>query len=456
MAVQVQVLFDKPQQEIKALLQARLDRCQKASLVSGFVTIEGIEAIAPPIRANPAKVNHIVVGAGTYRAYEAFDGLIGSGVPLDRFFVHLGHSRPTSSTAKYRFLRYHPMLHSKVYLLDMGDGSACAFVGSHNLTGFALLGLNGEAGILMEGQINSPEIGAIQKHVQESVAQSVPYSPGMKEAYSWWSTQFIYGLRAKFDDQPREDEGKRTIVILAVQVVGALPQANDIIYFEIPEALRRIQSFRAEVHVYLFTKRPGTPFEGLARLDEAVASLWCQVLGLEDEQGGVELRADWYFDDRNNPELKRAPKPFRPRPSARMPQVRVKVWNKVFAKFEYLFESKKTTWEPVFSKDSVECIVRVRYRASEISLPRCSSDGRRCEPICLVKQVVRIKDRHPVGALRHNRASHHSPPNSFPRIAPSAPGRAPRRSARARGGSRRWRRARRQAACASPPCGRPA
>jgi hypothetical protein len=127
MAVQVQVLFDKPQQEIKALLQARLDRCQKASLVSGFVTIEGIEAIAPPIRANPAKVNHIVVGAGTYRAYEAFDGLIGSGVPLDRFFVHLGHSRPTSSTAKYRFLRYHPMLHSKVYLLDMGDGSACAW-----------------------------------------------------------------------------------------------------------------------------------------------------------------------------------------------------------------------------------------------------------------------------------------------------------------------------------------
>ena len=42
------------------------------------------------------------------------------------------------------------MLHSKVYLLDMGDDNACAFVGSHNLTGFSLLGLNGEAGILIE------------------------------------------------------------------------------------------------------------------------------------------------------------------------------------------------------------------------------------------------------------------------------------------------------------------
>ncbi len=351
MPVQVQVLFDKPQQEIKSLLQARLDRCQAASLVSGFVTVEGIEAVAPPIRANPAKLKHIVVGAGTYRAYEAFDGLIASGVPLDRFFVHLGHSRPTSSSAKYRFYRYHPMLHSKVYLLDMGDGSACAFVGSHNLTGFALLGLNGEAGILLEGQVNSPEITAIRKHIDESVAQSVPYLPGMNDAYSWWSMQFIDGLRAKFNDQPREDEGKRTIVILAVQVEGALPQTNDIIYFEIPEALGRIQSFQAEVHIYLFPKRPRTAFEGLARLNEATTSLWCQVLGLEDEQGGVELRADWHFDNRTNPELKRVRPPFRPRTSPGMQQVRVKVWDKVFARFEYLFESKKTTWEPVFSEE---------------------------------------------------------------------------------------------------------
>jgi hypothetical protein len=71
----------------------------------------------------------------------------------------------------------------------------------------------------------------------------------MKEAYAWWSTQFIDGLRAKFNDQPRDD-GKRTIVILAVQVEGTLPQPNEIIYFEIPEALGRIQSFKAEVHIF--------------------------------------------------------------------------------------------------------------------------------------------------------------------------------------------------------------
>ena len=34
-----------------------------------------------------------------------------------------------------------------------------------------------------------------------------------------------------------------------------------------------------------------------------------------------------------------------------MQQVRVKVWNQVFARFEYLFESKRATWEPLFSEE---------------------------------------------------------------------------------------------------------
>jgi hypothetical protein len=35
-----------------------------------------------------------------------------------------------------------------------------------------------------------------------------------------------------------------------------------------------------------------------------------------------------------------------------MQQVRVKVFNKVFGRFEYLFESKKMTWEPVFNEQA--------------------------------------------------------------------------------------------------------
>ena len=353
MTVQVQVLFDKPQREIKSLLQARLDRCHAASLVSGFVTVEGIEAIAPPIRAHPTKLSRIVVGAGTYRAYEAFDGLIASGIPLNRFFVHLGHSRATGANARHRFYRYHPMLHSKIYMLDMEDGSACAFIGSHNVTGFALLGLNGEAGVLIEGTSAAPEFVAIRNHIDESVAQSVPYAPGMKEAYSWWTTQYIEGFRDKIDDRPREGEARRTIVIIAVRAEDPLPKKDDVIYFEIPAALGGIQSLRAEVHIYIFNNRPPSSRDALRTLDQARTSLWCQTKGLEVEQGGVELRADWYIDSKTSPELKRAPRPFRPRPSPGMQQVRVKVWNRVFERFEYLFQTYRETWEPIFDQKTM-------------------------------------------------------------------------------------------------------
>ena len=36
-----------------------------------------------------------------------------------------------------------------------------------------------------------------------------------------------------------------------------------------------------------------------------------------------------------------------------MQQVPVKVWNKVFDRFEYLFESKKKSWEPVFNEQAI-------------------------------------------------------------------------------------------------------
>ena len=67
MTVSAQVLFGKPQQEIASLLRDRLDRCTSASLVAGFITVEGIEAIADPLRSHPAKLNYLVVGAGTYK-----------------------------------------------------------------------------------------------------------------------------------------------------------------------------------------------------------------------------------------------------------------------------------------------------------------------------------------------------------------------------------------------------
>lgn len=346
MSVSAKILFDRPQQEIASLLRDRLDCCTSASLVVGFMTVEGIEAIADPLRAHPAKLNQLVVGAGTYRAFEACDRLIDAGVDPDNLHVHFGFTRKTRGGAKHAFLRYHPMLHSKVYLMETGSGYSSAFIGSHNLTGFALMGLNGEAGVLLEGPSSSPEFDDIRNHIAEAVKQATIYDSSMKDAYTWWAVQFIDGLRAKFNDRPRDAEEKRTIVLLAECSGSDLPGEDDVIYFEIPEAIGRIASMRAEVHVFVFDTLPATPALALNQLHKAKQSFWCQTIGLEDDRGGLELRADWEIQNRTMPTLSKTPRPFRPTPQREMQQVRVELRKDVYQAFEYLFESDRASWLP--------------------------------------------------------------------------------------------------------------
>jgi HKD family nuclease len=355
MAVKTTVLFGRPQQEIASLFRYRLTQCTLFSLVAGFMTVEGVEAIAAPLRLAPTKLACLVVGSGTWRAFDALDNLVTTGVALGALFVHLGHSRATGQGAVHRFYRYHPMLHSKVYLFEMNDGTTAAFVGSHNLTGFALLGLNGEASILLEGESNSVEFDALRKHIGEAASQAVQYDPTMKEAYSWWTTQYLDGLRMKTDDisDPDDVEKKRTIVVIASFAGPQPPKKDDIIYFEIPEALGQwIRTLRAEVHIYLFSTLPSSPQDALSQLASATKILWCKTEGLEMERGGVELLADWQIENRRQPELKTTAKPFRPTPSAGMQQVRVRVRGPVFGKFEYLFDRGRIDWMPLFDSEA--------------------------------------------------------------------------------------------------------
>ena len=356
MTVTAQVLFGKPQHEIASLLCDRLSRCSQAWLVAGFMTVEGVAAIERPLRANPGKLTQLVVGAATWRAFDALDQLRIAGVSSNALYVHLGHTRATTSGATHRFYRYHPMLHSKVYLMEMPDGTSAAFIGSHNLTGFALLGLNGEAGVLLEGPSHEAQFIVIRQHIADAVAQAIPYDPTMRDAYAWWTTQFMEGMRDKTRDTPDPDEAenKRTVVVIAARASSPLPKEGDIVYFELPSALRgSIRTLDTEVHIYLFSTLPSSPAAALADLGNATKSLWCTTQGLESDGGGAELDADWLIDDRRQPELKPTKRPFRPQPSPGMEQVRVRVRNAVFGKFEYLFDYGRRSWLPEFDHDEV-------------------------------------------------------------------------------------------------------
>lgn len=344
MSAQVEVLFGKPQQEIASRLRNHIQRCESVSLVSGFVTPSGIEQVAAPVLTNPAKLAALVVGAGTFGAFQALDGLLDAGVSPANVFVHLGMSRMTGGR-KNPFARYRPMLHSKIYLLDMGRGISAAFVGSHNLTGFAMQGLNGEAGILLEGDATDHALVELRRHVTISVAQASPYNRAMKAAYAWWTAQFVDGLRVEINDAPRDSETRNTIIVMASAEERQGPAPKDVIYFELPLELS-IESLRAEVHVYIFDALPTSPFDALNELHTARLCLRCSTLGIDRDRGNLEVRADWYIDDRKRAILRRTAQPFRPGTQSGMQQVRIKVETAIAPDFEYFFETERTTWVP--------------------------------------------------------------------------------------------------------------
>jgi hypothetical protein len=344
------VLFGRPQNEIATLLIDRMARSSATSIVTGFATPGGLAAIAAPIKARPSSLQTLVVGAATYPGFEALDNLIAAGVPLDRLHVHLGHTAVTGGR-KNPFARYHPMLHSKVYYMELPASNACVFIGSHNATSFALTGLNGEAAVMLEGPANSPEFDKVRVHINAARDQAVNYSPGMKEAYAWWMREFIDGLKAEMQI-PQDSITVRTILLFASAARADRPTIGDQLYFEIPAGIEQIESLKTETHLFLFDTLPRDPWEALRRALSADAMYTCTTLGAENKQGNREVVANWRIEATPRPVLRKVlGATFRPSPPSGMQQVRAEVGSASVDPFEYLFEREKAEWEPEFSAE---------------------------------------------------------------------------------------------------------
>jgi hypothetical protein len=342
------VLFGTPQREISSRINAKLSECVSANIITGFLTPSGIKSIVGPIRNRPNLLAGFVVGAATYRGFQALDELVALGVPLDRIRVHLGHTRE-SGTRRHPIVRHHPMLHSKVYYMELPDAKACAFIGSHNVTSFALTGLNGEAGVVLEGPRDNDEFKQVRQHIATATSQAVPYSPGMKEAFAWWTREFLDGLRTEVDI-PLDWNTVRTILIFAAANKGDRPKTGEHLYFEIPSGIEQIESLKTEVHLFLFTAMPSDPWEALQRAPSSDAKYTCKVLGAENLQGNLELKADWRIEALPSPSLKRVPsKVLRPSTAGGMQQVRAEVHAHEVKSYEYLFERERSSWWPTFS-----------------------------------------------------------------------------------------------------------
>ncbi|WP_046861593.1 phospholipase D family protein [Microvirga massiliensis] len=373
MPVNSTVLFDLPQKEVASLLVERIRRSLSTSIVTGFATPGGLAAIAAPIKAQARHLDCLVVGAATYPAFEALEELISAGVPADRLYVHLGHTAPTGWPKK-PFVRFHPMLHSKVYYMELSNSEACAFIGSHNVTAFALTGLNGEAAVMLEGPASSPEFEKVRRHIATARDQAVSYTPALKEAYAWWSREFIDGLKSEIG-LPQNWTTIRTILIFAQAETGCKLRSGDQLYFEIPAGIEQIENLRTEVHLFLFRTLPADPWEALSIASSADARYTCRTLGAENRQGNREVVANWRIEQRSTPILRQVPSGiYRPTMSNGMQQVRAEVEVATIAPYEYRFERERSGWDPEFSdeqvypsEDMLDQVALVEARGSERS-----------------------------------------------------------------------------------------
>ncbi len=324
MSLTTTVLFDRPQKEIASLIQARLAACETAKIVTGFATPGGLAAIAGPIKTRPSILSTLIVGAGTYPAFEALDGLLAAGVSPSSLFIHLGHTAKTTSKTN-PFARYRPMLHSKIYYFEMLNGTASAIIGSNNLTSFALNGLNGEASVLLEGEKQNPAFEEIRKHIAEAQIQARQYNTLMKSAYAYWFREYLAGLAAEIQE-PRDSTKVRTILIFAQSEKGSDPCTGDKIFFEIPHGITLLEKLKTEVHLFLFDALPPNPMAALNQAASSKRRFSCIVTGLTDKQGFTEVPADWKILDAAIPHLEEIPSgTLRPATAKNKDQVQAEV-----------------------------------------------------------------------------------------------------------------------------------
>jgi hypothetical protein len=331
-----------PHHNISRLIRDRLTRCREARIVAGFATPDGVAALR--VGAAAPKITRLVLGAGTFKAFQALDSLIASGLPASAARLHLGYSRATGRP-KNPFERLRPMLHSKIYYFEMPDGTAAAFVGSHNLTGFALRGRNGEAAVLLEGPASDPAFADIRAHIEEAYRVAVVYDAALKAAYATWYADYLDRLRSDITDMPRTGLGGRSLVVMAEAAAGIAPAVGQAVYFEVDRRIQEINSIQTQVHLYLFPHLPTTPRDGLVALANVAQSFRAKVQAIDARAGSKEIDADWFVDQRPRAALKRAPHSFRPHRTTGKQQLTALIEDRLTNAFEYEFDPPEK-WLP--------------------------------------------------------------------------------------------------------------
>jgi HKD family nuclease len=334
----IEFLYENPLQMIAGKIRNLIEISQNIKIIAGFLTDNGLDLIFSPIKKDPKKLSLLLIGSANQNAFDAIDRLISIRVDKSKILVDLGHTRLSNSG----FVKYHPMMHSKIYFFEIDSKTSAAIIGSHNMTSFALGGLNSEAAIYIEGDKTNPLFQDILSHINKCASEAVPYDPTMQEIYAEYFRMYMERLATFiFYKGEKVNYKDRTFIIIA-QLDSSLARlsAGDKIFFRAPDIIKFLSKLDIDVHIYIFDKLPKNPLEALKNLHSPKEKYKGTVSGTNKNDSLDTANVNLVIDDLKNPIISKKPTPYNFSSGVNEFQIIVDINSILEKEFEYKFTAE--------------------------------------------------------------------------------------------------------------------
>lgn len=247
--LRIDFFFEDGRGDLTHQLQIALRECKSLKIVSGFVTERGVADLGEDLEN---KLDLFIFGHANGKALQAMSSLydrLEKNGKKGIIKIHFGYGHESEQN-KLHYV-YRPMMHSKIFLFDYDNGLFVAFVGSQNVTGYSLEGMNSEALVRIEGNITDPIYSKLISSINKIETKAELFDKRFAWEYELFHENVVKGMLSEIERPKRE---YLSLIYAFYDIEGPIkPALGHQIYFEVPEneqgSYRSIQT-RFDVWLY--------------------------------------------------------------------------------------------------------------------------------------------------------------------------------------------------------------
>lgn len=296
----IKFFFNESRGDIRPELMKALDECISFKLVTGFVTEAGISNFGPRTEIID-KCDLLVFGDANAKALQSMSALYDDFLKrgkTDIIKVHLGYGNRIYERSYLKQI-YRPMMHSKVFLFHCNDGRFKAFIGSQNISGYSLRGLNSEAIVEISGQTTEKIYNDLMSEITSIAGEAKPFEKKFLFIYEAMHNNMIKGML------PVEDIVNREYVSLLFAFIDIEDKdkikLNQTLYFETPDFTER--RTKIETHADVWIIPIDTKSHLRASFNGEMIFFRARQTGANDPEGEFASyeKVDWIIKNYQNP-----------------------------------------------------------------------------------------------------------------------------------------------------------